>query len=232
MLPIKSVKNMPQGGGMAADYTWLRLLRKEQSLNKNQQPALFLDRDGVVNKEKDFITHPDSLSLEEGVVALIAYYNQKSWPVIIVTNQSGIAKQKITWATYWQIEDRLIEMLAAEGAFIDLILACPCHPEGVAPYNGPDLPSRKPAAGMIDKACEILAIDKKASVIIGDRMRDIKAGDNGGLAYGLFTLSGHKEGLKEWHSVRPEDFNNLQLHKIENMQQALPLVKAINSKNQ
>lgn len=218
---------MPRDGGIAEDYTWIRLLKKERSLAASELPALFLDRDGVINKEKSFITHPDELELEEGITPLIRYYNEKSWPVIVVTNQSGIARQKISWSTYWQIEDRLIHMLAAEGAFLDMILACPCHPEGIAPYNGKDLPSRKPAAGMIEKACEIFAIHKKFSIIIGDRKRDIEAGDNGGLSFGIFCNSGHEEGHMEWENVQPNNFKNLSLHKIENMKQALPLVQKI-----
>ncbi len=227
MIKVKSIKNMPQGGGIAEDYTWIRLLKKEHSLNSQKLPALFLDRDGVINKEKNFITHPDLLELEEGIVPLIQYYNKKDWPVIIVTNQSGIAKQKITWSTYWQIEDRLMEMLAVEGAFIDLILACPCHPEGIEPYNDLYLPSRKPAAGMIKKACEIFAIEKKYSIIVGDRMRDLQAGDKGGLSFGIFCYSGHKEGKIEWRNVHNNDFEHLHVYKIKNMVEALPFVKEI-----
>ncbi len=227
MVKVKSIKNMPRDGGIAEDYTWIRLLKKEQSLAVQKQPALFLDRDGVINKEKSFITHPDALELEEAIASLIRYYNQKSWPVIVVTNQSGIAKQKMSWATYWQIEDRLIHMLAAEGAFLDMILASPCHPEGIAPYNGSFLPSRKPAAGMIEKACEILAIDRESSIIIGDRKRDIEAGDNAGLAFGIFCNSGHKEGVVEWQDAKTDDFKSLAFYKINNMEQALPLVQKI-----
>ncbi len=218
---------MPAGGGIAEDYTWVRLLKKEHSLGLRSLPALFLDRDGVINKEKDFITHPDLLELEEGIVALIRYYNQKSWPVIVVTNQSGIAKQKITWATYWNIEDRLIEMLSAEGAFIDLILASPCHPEGVEPYNGLLLPSRKPEAGMIEKACEIFNIDRKDSIIVGDRLRDLQAGNKGRIAFGIFVFSGHKEGKIEWENVGKNDLEPMRLYKIRNMEEALPLVQEI-----
>ncbi len=218
---------MPKDGGFLEDYTWMRLLKKEQTVENKIKPALFLDRDGVVNIEKSFITHPDMLELEDGIVELIRYYNQKKWPVIVITNQSGIGKQKINWATYWLIEDRMIQDLAANGAFIDLILACPCHPDAIEPYNGIDLPSRKPAPGMINTACELFAIDKERSVVIGDRIRDIEAGVRGGLAYGILRDSGHAEGSIEWNGATENMFAPFNLRKIKQVNEALPIVREL-----
>lgn len=216
---------MPKNGGFLEDYTWMRLLKKEQTVNSTPKPALFLDRDGVVNVEKSYITQPDMLELEEGIVELIRFYNQQNWPVIVVTNQSGIAKEKITWSTYWLIEDRLIQDLSAEGAFLDLILACPCHPDGIVPYNEPRAPSRKPASGMIDTANALFAINKEQSVIVGDRLRDIEAGINGGLAFGILRDSDHIEGRDEWDNASEDMFASFQLKKIKKVNEALPIIK-------
>lgn len=216
---------MPKNGGFLEDYTWMRLLKKEQTVSSKPKPALFLDRDGVINIEKSYITQPDMLELEDGIIELIRYYNQQNWPVIVVTNQSGIAKEKINWATYWLIEDRLIQDLSAKGAFLDLILACPCHPEGIAPYDDPKAPSRKPAPGMINTANALFAINKEQSVIIGDRLRDIEAGYNAGLAYGILRDSNHAEGRIEWNNATVDMFAPFQLKKIKNVGEALPIIK-------
>lgn len=224
-IDIKSTPNMPKNGGFLKDYTWMRLLKKEQTVKTALKPALFLDRDGVINVEKSFITYPDMLELEDGIVELIRYYNQQNWPVIVVTNQSGIAKEKINWATYWLIEDRLIQDLSAQGAFLDLILACPCHPDGITPYNTPKPPSRKPAPGMIHTANELFAINKKQSVIIGDRLRDIEAGYNAGLVFGILRDSNHAEGKIEWENANTDMFAPLKLKKIKNISEALPMIK-------
>ncbi|MFV0432201.1 MAG: HAD-IIIA family hydrolase [Alphaproteobacteria bacterium] len=225
MLDIKSTPHMPKDGGFLEDYTWIRLLKKEKTIAKTPQPALFLDRDGVINVEKSFIIHPDMFELEDGIIELIRFYNQKDWPVIVVTNQSGIAKEKMSWNDYWLIEDRMIQDLAANGAFVDLILACPCHPEGIAPYNEIQPPSRKPAPGMLKSAIEILAIDIKSSIIIGDRIRDIEAGRNTGLRLGILRDSGHHESQQEWQIAQKNQWDNFELFTIKDVSEALPIIK-------
>lgn len=228
---VISHKNMPQNGGLTENYTWVRLLNKAAQLNKNPKPALFLDRDGVVNVEKDFITHHDQLELEDGIAELISYYNKRKLPVVIVTNQSGIARQKISWADYWLIEDRLIQMLAAEGAFIDLIIACPNHPCGIEPYNAQHHEDRKPAPGMINKACALLSIKPEASIIIGDRLRDIMAGDAAGLCTGFFRCSGHHDSQKEWKDSTEIKFQSIiDFYKVSNITQILPMIQQYESK--
>ncbi len=218
--------SMPRGGGFTESYTWVRLLNKRMQLSKILKPALFLDRDGIVNVEKNFITHHDQLELEQGIVPLIAYYNQQKLPVVIVTNQSGIAREKLTWADYWLIEDQLIQMLAGEGAFIDLILACPNHPLGIEPYNAPNHEDRKPAPGMIQKACAMLSIDPKQSVIVGDRMRDIMAGDAAGVPLGVFRCSENADSQKEWHDGAIPKFQSIsEFHKLQQVDEILPLIQ-------
>lgn len=228
---IISHKNMPQNGGLTENYTWIRLLNKKAQLNKTLKAGLFLDRDGVVNVEKNFITHHSQLELEDGITELITYYNKRQCPVVIVTNQSGIAREKMGWADYWLIEDRLIQMLAAKGAFIDLILACSNHPCGISPYNAPDHEDRKPAPGMINKACTLLSIDPAKSVIIGDRMRDIMAGDAAGIPTGFFRRSENHDSQKEWNSPSETNFLSIiNFYKIKKISQILPIIQQDESK--
>ncbi len=226
-----SHKNMPQNGGLTENYTWIRLLNKAAQLNTSPKAALFLDRDGVVNMEKDFVTHYDQLELEDGICALITYFNKKKLPVVIITNQSGIAREKMRWADYWLVEDRLIQMLAAKGAFIDLILACPNHPCGITPYNSPDHEDRKPAPGMINKASQLLSINLEQSIIVGDRLRDIMAGDAAGLRTGFFRCSENHDSQKEWKSSHKIRFQSIiNFYKIKNITQILSIIQQDESK--
>ncbi len=214
---VYSKKPMPYGGGMTKDYNWIRLLRKDRLLSKSTAPALFLDRDGVVNVENGYILSYKDIIINDGIAKIINYFNKKSYPVIIITNQAAIGRGILSWADYWQIEDEVIQSLAAQGAFIDLIVACTHHNEAPAPFNDGNNGFRKPNSGMLTFAADLLKLDLQVSTLIGDMQRDIMAAYNAGLRQAYFINSGHEQGTKEWHNANENDFLPMKLKKAANL---------------
>ena len=112
-------------------------------------------------------------------------------PVVMVTNQAGIAHGHYGWAEFIQVQEKILDDLAAEGAFVNGVFACPHHDGGRAPYDVENHPWRKPNTGMLLAAAERLPLDLGQSWIIGDRAGDLESGKNAALAGGLHVLSGH-----------------------------------------
>jgi len=140
------------------------------------RPALFIDRDGCLIVEKDYLSSPDQLELVPRAAQALATLNRAGVPAVLVTNQSAVARGLLTEAGLEQIHARLKAMLAAEGAHLDLVLACPHHPsEGVPPYRR-ECDCRKPAPGMLIEAAQRLGLDLAASWVVGDSARDLEAG--------------------------------------------------------
>ena len=138
--------------------------------------ALFLDRDGVVNVEKDYLCDIEDFEFIEGIFNLCMYYQNLGYIIIVVTNQSGIARgyyseHKLSVLTSWM--EKEFEKYAIE---IKKVYFCPHHPE----ISG-DCECRKPKPGMLLNAAREFDIDLKNSIIIGDKERDIEAGINAGL---------------------------------------------------
>jgi D-glycero-D-manno-heptose 1,7-bisphosphate phosphatase len=180
---------MDQFDALEADGIWCEFPRSVES-GRSVQPALFLDRDGVVTEEIHFLHRPEEVVLCPGAARVIARANAREVTAVLVTNQSGIARGLFDWAAFAATQARLYDLLAAEGAALDLVLACPYHPDGRPPY-GREHPCRKPAPGMLLRAAERMAIDLAASWTVGDRARDLEAGRAAGLAGGLHVLTGH-----------------------------------------
>ena len=155
-----------------------------------RRPALFLDRDGVVTEEIHFLHRPEQVVLSPEAARVIARANGLGLAVVLVTNQSGIARGLFGWPAFAETQDRLVRLLAAEGAALDMVLACPFHPDGLPPYRG-EHPCRKPGPGMLLRAAERLGLALGASWVVGDRARDLEAGRAAGLAGGLHVLTGH-----------------------------------------
>jgi len=154
------------------------------------RPALFLDRDGTIIEEVGFISRAEEVRLIPGAAEVIASANRNEVAVVIVTNQSGIARSLFEWADFAAVQARMLAELAKAGAFIDAVLACPHHPSGRAPYNHPDHPDRKPNPGLVRRAAGLLPIALAQSWLIGDRASDIIAAARAGLAGGLLVATG------------------------------------------
>lgn len=142
--------------------------------------GLFLDRDGTINTEVDFLRSPDELRLLPGAARAIREANEARMPVVVMTNQSGVARGFLTEDDLDRVHQRLREALSAEGARVDAIEYCPHHPTaGRPPYNV-ECDCRKPATGMLTRAAGRLGIDLKASYVVGDRCVDMEAGQRAG----------------------------------------------------
>jgi len=154
-------------------------------------PALFLDRDGVIIEEMGYIARPEDVRLLAGIAELIAGAKALGMAVVEVTNQAGIARGYFGWSDFVRVEDRVTELLAAQGASIDAVFACPYHPEGRPPYRLADHAWRKPNPGMIQEAAQLLHLHTRESVLVGDKELDQMAARAAGLKFGIHVLTGY-----------------------------------------
>ncbi len=184
-----SKENLPPGAEIDPDGLWSQVLNRAQGATR--RAALFLDRDGVVVEEVHYLHRPADVSLIDGAAGVIAEANRRAIPVVMVTNQAGIAHGHYGWAEFIQVQEKILDDLAAEGAFVNGVFACPHHDGGRAPYDVENHPWRKPNPGMLLAAAESLPLDLGQSWIIGDRAGDLEAGKNAALAGGLHVLTGH-----------------------------------------
>ena len=157
--------------------------------------AAFLDRDGTIIHDANYIRDPDDVVLLPGVAAAIARLNRAGVKVVVVTNQSGIARGWLTTNDYDAVRRRIDELLArdagGEGARIDATYVCPHFPEISGPCD-----CRKPAVKLFREAIADLGIDASRSVFIGDRWRDVApAATLGGRAILLDVSSTPPEDL-------------------------------------
>jgi len=148
-------------------------------------PGIFIDRDGTLNEEVDFLCRPDDVVLIGGAARAIAVLNAKSIPVIIVTNQSGIGRGLYGWEEYGAVAKKIDDLLALEGAHIDDSFACPFHEDGVGEYRQANHPDRKPMPGMLVRAAQKHKIDLARSWMIGDKEIDMEAGRRAGCRVAL-----------------------------------------------
>jgi len=173
---------------------------KVAKLNKiNKRKAIFLDRDGVISKEIDLLKAPDQLELIQGAAEAIKLINQSGYLAIIVTNQPVIARNLCSLDELNVIHSTLETLLGREHAFVDSIYYCPHHPDGGYPEERKEYKilceCRKPKPGMIIQASQDWNIDLSKSYIIGDRISDIKAGENAGLKEGILVPQNKENAL-------------------------------------
>ncbi len=147
---------------------------------KNKQKAVFIDRDGTINKYIGFLRNIDEFELLPGVADAVKKINASAYLAILVTNQPVIARGEVTYEQLREIHNKMETLLGAEGAYLDGIYFCPHHPhkgyEGEIPELKIDCECRKPKPGMLLKAAEDFNIDLANSWMIGDGENDIKAG--------------------------------------------------------
>ena len=147
---------------------------------RNKQKAVFLDRDGTINKYVGFLRNIDDFELIDGVSEAIKRINQSGYLAIVVTNQPVIARGEVTWGELHEIHKKMETLLGKDGAYIDGIYICPHHPdkgfEGERPEYKFDCDCRKPKPGLLLQAAKDFNIEISQSVMIGDSENDIKAG--------------------------------------------------------
>lgn len=147
---------------------------------KNKQKAIFLDRDGTINKYVGFLRKEEEFELLPGVAEAVKKINKSGYLAIVVTNQPVIARGEVTFEGLETIHNKMETLLGMEGAYLDGVYFCPHHPhkgyEGEVVELKIDCDCRKPKPGMLLKAAEDFNIDLSQSYMVGDGENDVKAG--------------------------------------------------------
>lgn len=151
------------------------------------KPAVFLDRDGVLNLDTGYPCHPEELVMIEGAEEALAFLKECGYLLIVVSNQSGVARGLFTEEQVQIFNAALQTKLAARGGAVDEFYYCPCHPEAVIERYRCDHPDRKPGPGMILKAMAAHSIDPARSFLIGDKETDLEAARAAHIKGYLFT---------------------------------------------
>jgi D-glycero-D-manno-heptose 1,7-bisphosphate phosphatase len=160
---------------------------------RDPRPGLFLDRDGVVAREVGFLARPDDVELLPGAAEVIAAFNASDISVVLVTNQSGVARGYLTWSEFEEVEREIERQLEVTGARVDGVFACGYHASGRGELAIEDHPWRKPNPGMLLAAAERLGLTLGRSWMVGDRASDLVAARAAGLAGGLHVGTGHAD---------------------------------------
>ena len=170
------------------------------------RPALFLDRDGVINVDKGYVSRIEDFEFVQGAAAAISAFNARNWFVFVVTNQSGIARNYYTEADMETLHRWMLAELAEKGAKIDRIYHCPYHDEGENPAYRRDSFDRKPKPGMLLRAMADFPVRREQSFLIGDKEADIQAAKAAGIAGFLFS-GGNLADFAEWTLASFEEGN-------------------------
>lgn len=151
---------------------------------QNKQKAIFLDRDGTINKYVGFLRNINEFELLDGAADAIKKINASGYLAIVITNQPVIARGEVSFEELERIHNKMETLLGKKGAYLDAIYFCPHHPhkgyEGERPELKFDCDCRKPKPGMLLKAAQDFNIDLAQSWMIGDGENDIRAGQNAG----------------------------------------------------
>ena len=151
---------------------------------------VFLDRDGVVIRDKHYLSNPDKVELELGSYELLEWLGKKGVNAIIVTNQSGISRGLFSWNDYIAVTERMLEKLNYPKALLGI------YANG---YSSDDSKNtwRKPNPGMFIEAGKQFNLNKKKSVVVGDRLTDIVSGARAGIGEACHVLTGHGQESRE-----------------------------------
>lgn len=163
-----------------------------------KQRAVFLDRDGTINKYKGYITSPKQIDLYKGAAQAVRRINESGYLAIVITNQPQISMGMITFEQLDEIHARLEALLAEEGAYLDDIYFCPHHPDSGFQGEVKELKikcgCRKPASGMLRAAAEKYNIDLTKSFMVGDSGKDALAGKDCG-CQSAYLLCGNQKKI-------------------------------------
>jgi D-glycero-D-manno-heptose 1,7-bisphosphate phosphatase len=153
--------------------------------------AAFIDRDGVLNEERAFVHRAEDFAFIAGAVEALRQLKAAGYLLVVVTNQSGIARGLYSEADYLALTAHMRERLAQEGVELDAVEYCPHLPDApVAAYRR-ECDCRKPKPGMLLRAIQGLDIDPGASFLVGDRLSDIQAGRAAGIARCFLVRTGY-----------------------------------------
>ena len=158
---------------------------------ENKPPrAVFLDRDGTINREVEYLSHVRDLELIEGAAQGIKLLNSQGFRVVVITNQSGVARGFFDERRVLEINAALAAMLGKDGARIDAWYYCPHHPEAGNGLYRTVCSCRKPATGMVEQSYRDFPVDISYSFVVGDTMRDMELAWNCGMG-AVLVRTGH-----------------------------------------
>jgi D-glycero-D-manno-heptose 1,7-bisphosphate phosphatase len=147
----------------------------KDNTHKDVRPAAFLDRDGVLNVDHGYVYDPDQFEWIAGAPEAVRLLNEAGYTVIVVTNQSGVARGYYDEAAVKALHAYMQNQLAAAGAHIDAFYYCPHHPDGIVKELTMTCQCRKPGTGMLEQAAREWPIDSAGSFMIGDKDADMAA---------------------------------------------------------
>lgn len=147
------------------------------------RPALFLDRDGVINYDRNYVYRIEDFKFLPGIFDTVKIAHRLGLKVIVITNQAGIARGYYTEGQFYELTAWMTQCFAAESARIDAVYFCPYYVDGIPPYNIANHPDRKPNPGMLFRAATDHQLDLSRSAIIGDQRSDMDAAERAGAPY-------------------------------------------------
>ena len=157
------------------------------------RPAVFLDRDGTINEQMGYVNHLSRFQLLPGVARAIRGLNEAGLAVVVVTNQSGLARGYFPESLLEAVHAEMYRLLAQEGARLDGLYVCPHHPEAKEERFRLDCDCRKPRTGLLERAAAELGLDLGRSYMVGDRWSDLRCGAAVG-ATTVLVLTGYGRG--------------------------------------
>ena len=156
----------------------------------DRRPALFLDRDGIINVDHAYVFRRENFEFLDGIFELCRHASSLGYRIFVITNQAGIGRGYYTEQDFHELTEWMCGAFQSEGVTIDKVYFCPFHAEhGIGKYKI-DSPFRKPGPGMILQAASEFNVDLPGSVLLGDRESDVQAGIAAGVGRNLLFCAG------------------------------------------
>lgn len=155
------------------------------------EKAVFLDRDGTIIVEQDYLDDPQKVELLPGAARAVSELSSSGFQIVIVSNQSGVARGYFSMETVEAVNRKMLALLAQQGAGIDAVYICPHHPKGAVSQFAVNCDCRKPAIGMALKAQKELGLLLSESYMIGDKNSDVLFGEGFGAKASYIVRTGH-----------------------------------------
>ncbi len=162
-----------------------------------RRPAVFLDRDGTINEQMGYINHLCRFKLLAGAAEAIKLLNDAEIPVVVISNQSGLARGYFPEELLVAVHEKMDRLLAEKGAHVDGIYYCPHHPEAKEARFRETCNCRKPKPGLVLQAADEMNLDPEKSFVVGDRWSDIKTAANCG-AKSILVRTGYGRGDEQY----------------------------------
>lgn len=155
------------------------------------QPAIFIDRDGVINREQNYVHKVEDFHFLSGAINALGFLQAAGFVLVVVTNQAGIAHGLFGPEEFSLLTKHMLKQLAFEGVHINGVFYCPHHPQGRIGKYRTSCSCRKPQPGLILGAAEMLKLDVGRSFLVGDKVSDVLAGRAAGVGVNILVRSGH-----------------------------------------